>query len=1069
MGTNNFNYGEAFCDAVDMLISKRLEGQSYDVTKVCTITDDSQKRLGKYIVQEDSIKYEVYSINTSFSTGDSVLVSIPGGDYNMQKTILNKVVVDDDLKESAAYISPLSRMLDFTGDIIQDDQREFSLLANNSNRIMTLIHSIDWKNSGDDSYTDYTRLGVSVDFQSWLNEYNVKSGDYGLQFFFFKQGTSIVDIENHTNSVFNYVLSANDMLGNPYEFETYYNQEKVFDISFIQDIGQVDIYFYQNNNFKDENNELIPYLNNDIEEEFTNIITSELNDNLFVNNLKIYLGYDVNAFSGDTLMLSSTDLYSYSKIRKGRNNKNLILKWIHKVDDNTYKRLTNEDANITLYWVRQGETEPEIENIVGTGWTRSNLTADNNKFKCNFNIDEILDDELSINVKVVGIITQEDGNQLEYASNVITFRSEDPTVDNTTRDVIMGLSFKCMDNSEGNYFLYDQNSEIINKGQGQGYSRRLDLYFNGVSILNKDSSLYGKILSVEWTLPYNTEDNEIYTMLSYKEDFLRGEGIVINGNTITKTFTEIDNPSISYYISDVWYYSKSHNTISCKIMTNDGLSYSYSKELAFGKANSQGSNSRLDLEYMNGKNACEIVTDEDNNILSMIETKIKGSIHNLSGEVKNGLGTWEVSISSNNAIFYINNNNITTDENNNIIITIQLLDSGARNSKLNENCYHILTVTYKYNDNTSFLTTQIPLSIKTFVAVNTDNGIIYQPRCQTLEGARQIIYNAQGIPQYYTDVYQLKDSSNNIIADVNWICTNDNNGPELKSLQNGVALSAKPVYIKDYNYCTCVSAIKNGTIYWVQPILIMQSVYDFAIINDWDGTSQMKDGAVMSSVVAAGKMGADNTFSGIIMGEVFGGNPNENNNAKEEAVLGLYGVLNGETTFSLTENGLATFQQGEALVLLGSDNLILNCEQTINHPLDSTDKDEYLPGVHTGCTNLLLFDIDQKKLIFSSDGTDTKGIYMSPFGTSEKKYLTLGGDLLTFSDDIFQLKSPGNNLTIDIKNGIINLAGSSNTIGGNDNLLNVGKLKIDTSGEVYYNNKTLTNYINELIRNALDE
>jgi len=26
MGTNNFNYGEAFCDAVDMLISKRLEG-----------------------------------------------------------------------------------------------------------------------------------------------------------------------------------------------------------------------------------------------------------------------------------------------------------------------------------------------------------------------------------------------------------------------------------------------------------------------------------------------------------------------------------------------------------------------------------------------------------------------------------------------------------------------------------------------------------------------------------------------------------------------------------------------------------------------------------------------------------------------------------------------------------------------------------------------------------------------------------------------------------------------------------------------------------------------------------
>jgi len=73
----------------------------------------------------------------------------------------------------------------------------------------------------------------------------------------------------------------------------------------------------------------------------------------------------------------------------------------------------------------------------------------------------------------------------------------------------------------------------------------------------------------------------------------------------------------------------------------------------------------------------------------------------------------------------------------------------------------------------------------------------------------------------------------------------------------------------------------------------MQSAYDFAIINDWDGTTTMDDGVVMSSVVAAGKIGTDNTFSGIIMGEVFGGNPKDNSEAKEEAVLGLYGVSNG--------------------------------------------------------------------------------------------------------------------------------------------------------------------------------
>ena len=1077
MSTNNFNYSEAFCDAVDILISKRLEGQSYDITKVCTITDDSQKRLGKYIVQEDNVKYEVYSINTTFTIGDSVLVSIPNGDYTMQKTILNKVVIGDDLKESAAYISPLSQMLDFTGDIIQDTEREFSLLANNEKRTMTLIHSIDWKSSGDDSYSDYTRMGISVDFQSWLNEYNVKSGDYGLQFFFYKKGTPIADIENHTNSVFNYVLSANDMLGNPYEFETYYEQEKVFDISFIQDIGQVDIYFYQNNDFKNENNELIPYLNNEIDNEFTDIIVNELNDNLFVNNLKIYLGYDSNAFSGDTLILSSTDLYSYSKMRRGRNNKNLILKWIHKVDDNTYKRLSEEDTDVTLYWVRQGESDPEIESIVGAGWTRSHLSTDNNKFKSNFNIDESLDGELTINVKVVGIITQKDGNQLEYTSNIITFRSEDPVVDNTTKDVIMGLSFKCMDNSEGNYFLYNQNSEIINKGQGQGYLRRLDLYFNGISLLDDNCSLSNKISYIKWTLPYNTENNETYTMLSYSEDFLTDDTIIISGNTITKTYNSADNPSLYYYISDVWYYNKSHNTISCEVLTNDGLQYNYSKEFIFGKANSQGSNLRLDLQYINDKNACEVIIDSNNTILGMNQkTQIKGVVYDLQGKLVNIKSSWNIALTTYNGIFQIEGSTSYSGENFYKGITVPLiLSNNSIGNILNKNCYHVLTVTYNQlnenNEITLSLTAQMPLAIKTFINSSLGNNTL-QASCQSMEGAREIIYNAQGVPQYYTDVYQLRDNMNNIIQNINWSCTDDQNGPTLKTLQNGVALSARPVFVRNYNYHTCICAKQNNLIFWIQPILIMQSAYDFAIINDWDGTTEMTEETIMSSVIAAGTTNENGKFSGIIMGEVFGGtSESQKKKAKTESVLGLYGVSDGNISFSMTENGLATFQKDAALVLLGNDNLILCCDETINHiPPDSSN----LPlGNHTGCSDLLLFDIDQRTLTLSSNGTDKKGIYMSPYG-STGNYLTLGlGDnnnLLTFNDTTFQLKSPASapHLTIDLVNGIIELSKNS-SIGGNNNLLNVGKLKIDSNGEVYYNNSTLTNYINQLIQNAVDK
>jgi hypothetical protein len=50
---SNVDYGEIFCDAVDAIVSKKLEELKYDITKVCTIIDDSFKKIGKYIVKEE--------------------------------------------------------------------------------------------------------------------------------------------------------------------------------------------------------------------------------------------------------------------------------------------------------------------------------------------------------------------------------------------------------------------------------------------------------------------------------------------------------------------------------------------------------------------------------------------------------------------------------------------------------------------------------------------------------------------------------------------------------------------------------------------------------------------------------------------------------------------------------------------------------------------------------------------------------------------------------------------------------------------------------------------------------
>jgi hypothetical protein len=109
-------------------------------------------------------------------------------------------------------------------------------------------------------------------------------------------------------------------------------------------------------------------------------------------------------------------------------------------------------------------------------------------------------------------------------------------------------------------------------------------------------------------------------------------------------------------------------------------------------------------------------------------------------------------------------------------------------------------------------------------------------------------------------------------------------------------------------------------------------------------------------------------------------------------------------------------------------------------------------------------DLDERYFTFSKTGQDTSGLYLSPFGTNEKPYLSLkdlnSNKLLTFDNDNFYLQSPNytadKGLKIDIKNGIIN-------IGGSENQLLIGKLKIDNNGEVFYNNKSLSEYINSLI------
>jgi hypothetical protein len=142
------------------------------------------------------------------------------------------------------------------------------------------------------------------------------------------------------------------MLGNPYNFETYFTQEKVIDISYLENIKNLDIYFYQNGDFKNEDGEYIPNAYENNEEFGESLEEQKFTNNLFIGNLKIFLGYPVGSFREDEVKISSTNLF-YSALDSNEElMKNISLHWIHKIDEETFELIDETKENIEVYFVR---------------------------------------------------------------------------------------------------------------------------------------------------------------------------------------------------------------------------------------------------------------------------------------------------------------------------------------------------------------------------------------------------------------------------------------------------------------------------------------------------------------------------------------------------------------------------------------------------------------------------------------------------------------------------------------------------------------------------------------------
>jgi hypothetical protein len=86
-------------------------------------------------------------------------------------------------------------------------------------------------------------LGVSADFRSWISDLGAIKGTYGIAIIVYYSYLSTPGGEPKPTSR-TYILDTSDMIGNPYYFDSFFTQEKVFDISDIENIEAIDVRFF---------------------------------------------------------------------------------------------------------------------------------------------------------------------------------------------------------------------------------------------------------------------------------------------------------------------------------------------------------------------------------------------------------------------------------------------------------------------------------------------------------------------------------------------------------------------------------------------------------------------------------------------------------------------------------------------------------------------------------------------------------------------------------------------------------------------------------------------------------
>ena len=692
---------ESLFQSIDIISKNQLKSLAFDTTVEATIIDASRAQDGIYTVSTGNSNFLAYSTEVGYKENDAVMVTVPQGDYNKQKMIIGKQV--DNTNTPMIYKSPFQQLINVSNNLISGEH-EVAMWANGgedygwdenitnfwesnafkkeaektiiestnnddddnpySSETITFKKALIWDSkdlspTGEEMFESrYTRLGVKAQFSTWLNEYNTAYGNYGLAIVLIFSNN---DLSSDPPGRFGKVITfdSSDFFGDVYNFETFYTQEALFDISEFIDypIRRIQLYAYQRNNFKNTDGELIyPIGEVDSEDKWF----SDVQPNIFIKDPYICLGMPVSDFNADIATIISGSSSTYYKLttpgenntnieqRTEKNIKELQLRWVHKnAESGTIATVqANElpkDYSIQWYRYKLGAPSPDI--FAGAHWERfygCKTTPNENEEYCltQEDIDNNAEDIATNQVEVLfypnvnksseqlkAIIIKEESSfdlssseptkRMIATTPIIEFTNQTDVSSQATLIDENALSIKFEDDEKGNYFLYDRAGNISKEEDKE--IRVLTAVFD----LKQDDVYKKPVLtqpytSIKWIFPANNSMIIPATSQDINANPLDinnlPSGVSYNNETDSYEFLFEQNEnekqdaniiSVGYFINSHLNHNANRNIVYLEI-NKDGQLYTAQAQMFFGTAGSSGSDYTLIVMWDNGENAFDI-------------------------------------------------------------------------------------------------------------------------------------------------------------------------------------------------------------------------------------------------------------------------------------------------------------------------------------------------------------------------------------------------------------------------------------------------------------------------------